>query len=120
MFRAENIGDGSISVTHSGSKYLLVSAAQARRMGLGGGRWELEPVAEEERGCWLQRTKNGSRVLVTLRRPDGLRPVLVRDFCWDIFSKTTGLILEPGAFGKFRLKEVPNVQAQFRHVSSRR
>lgn len=106
MFSAENIGDGSISVTHSQTKYILVSPAQARRMGLGGGRWELVRCSGDERGCWLKRTKNGKNVLVTLRRPDaGGRVGLVRSFCWDIFAQTTGLELAPGAFDKFKLVE---------------
>ena len=108
MFKADNIGDGSISVTHSGTKFILVSAAQARRMGLGGGRWEVVPASEDDkRACWLKRTSNGERVLICRRRPEenAYSSRLVRSFCWDIFSKTTGVKLAPGEVGRFRLME---------------
>jgi hypothetical protein len=104
MFKAEDIGDGTISVSHSNDKYILVSRSQARRMGLGVGGWEMVPAGPEERGCWLMRTKGGGNVLVTMRAPDcGRDTGLVRSFCWDIFARTTGLDLEPGKFGKYKL-----------------
>lgn len=105
MFKAADIGDGHVSVDHAAGNSILVSPSQARRMGLRTGLWELLPAAENERGCWLLRTKSGRDVIVSKRKPGELGYGLIRSFCWSIFSKTTGLELEPGQFAKYKLKE---------------
>lgn len=106
MFRAADIGDGHVSIEHSGNNSILVSPAQARRMGLRTGSWELELAGDDEAGCWLQRSRGGANVLVFRRREGESGYGLIRSFCWDIFSKTTGLELEPGQIGKYKLRGV--------------
>lgn len=68
------------------------------------GTFKVKEVKADEKGFWVERNYDGyehidNAVIYSERPPHGF----IRYFCWDLFSSTTGIDLEPNEFGKYAL-----------------
>ena len=93
-----------VEVRRSDGQGFILPAYKARELGLWAGRWSARPAAEQESGIWVRRSKGGERVGLWKGKPD--TGELIKAMCWDLFSSTTGIQLEPGTCSKFVLEVI--------------
>lgn len=100
---ARHVHDG-IEVTRSDGAGFTLQGFKARELGLSAGSWEVIKAGPGESCIHIRRSEVGERVGLWLGEPD--TGELIKALCWDLFSSTTGVQLQPGETGKFRLKRI--------------
>lgn len=99
---AKLVADG-IEVRRSDGGGFILPAYKALELGLRAGRWTVVRAADSETGIWIMRSEGGERVSLWSGPPD--TGDLIKAMCWDLFSSTTGVELQPGGMGRYRLQE---------------
>lgn len=90
---------------------IVVPWAQALQMGFKEGKCRVVKTEMDEPGVFIARSFTGTdEALVFSQEPyidtdsgEWTNNGLIRAFCWGLFSRTTGLSLDRGDFGKFVL-----------------